>query len=93
MTYRIEYGKRGDSPSGGQFYYIYDDDQLIARYWHDHRGDDCGIDFVSGNSEDWPFSHLGQVLAGGGPLPLTLTNEAIVFLETRKSSGNSGSHT
>jgi len=87
MSYRIEYEERGKDQNGGHFYYIYDDERLIARFWHDHRGDAFEVEPVFGDVADCPFQRLTDVMQGGGPQPLTLTDEAIAYFEKRKLSG------
>ena len=46
----------------------------VARYWHDQKGDEHGIDFVSGLSGCWPVGKMTDFLTGGGPQPLGLSD-------------------
>jgi hypothetical protein len=64
-------------------YNIYDDGILIARYGHDYRGDDHGIDFVNGTNEFWPVGRMAEFVEGGGPSPLVLTERAISYIEQK----------
>jgi hypothetical protein len=61
-------------------YEIFDGTRLVARYWHDFRGDDHGIDFVDGRSEQWPVGRMTDFLTGGGPHPLRLSAAAVAYL-------------
>jgi hypothetical protein len=61
-------------------YRIYEDGRLIADYWHDHRGDDHGIEFVDGKKEHWPVGRMTEFLEGGGKLPLSLSTAAVDYL-------------
>jgi hypothetical protein len=85
MSYRIE---QDDSSNRASFrpytYRIYQDDRLIARYWHDHRGDEHGIEFVGGTREDWPVGRMIDFVEGGGPEPLRLSDRAVAYLKARK---------
>lgn len=55
VSYRIEQDDSTKRRSFGEYTYrIYDGDRLIAKYWHDHRGDEHGIEFTDGRTEDWP---------------------------------------
>ncbi len=83
MTYRVE---RVDAPrkSFGEYKYrIYRDGILVAHYWHDYRGDEHGIDFVSGRSETWPVGRMVEFVEGGGPKPTTLSRRAEAYIEER----------
>ena len=53
-------------------YCIYDGDRIIARFWHDFRGDEHGIDLISGSPFDWPFARATDFIEGGGSEPLRL---------------------
>lgn len=66
-------------------YEIFDSPRLVARYWHDFRGGDHGIVFVDGRSEEWPVGRMTDVLTGGGPSPLDLTDAAVAYLEEKLS--------
>lgn len=56
---------------------------LVASYWHDFRGDEHGIKFIGGRSEDWPVGQVVDFLQGSGPEPLRLTEKAIEYLIAR----------
>ena len=91
MNYRIEHDnsvKR--EPSGNYNYRIYDGDRLIARFWHDFRGDEQGIDFVDGPSEGSPFGRVSEFIEGGGVAPLLLSGRAMVYLKERQLSFRGG---
>jgi hypothetical protein len=62
-------------------YRIYRDGQLIARYWHDYRGDEHGIDFINGTGELGPVGRMTDFIEGGGPQPLVLSKRAIAYLD------------
>ena len=87
MIYRIE---QDDSSKRESFephtYRIYQDDRLIARYWHDFRGDEHGIEFVNGVSEDWPVGRMIDFISGGGPESLLLSEQAVAYLNKRSQS-------
>ncbi len=80
MTLKIEQVHSSRLPFDEYRYNIYDDELLIARYWHDYRGDDHGIDFVNGPSEFWPVGRMAEFVEGGGPKPLVLTDRAISYI-------------
>ncbi len=65
---------------GDYRYNIYKDGQLIARYWHDYRGDDHGIEFTNGKTEDGLPGRMVEFITGGGPQPLGLSERAIAYL-------------
>ena len=64
-------------------YEILDGSRIVARYWHDHRGDEHGIDFVSGLSEGWPVGRMTDFLTGGGSKPVVLSVAAVAYLESK----------
>jgi len=66
-------------------YLIFAGDRLVARYWHDHRGDEHGIEFVDGRRDDWPVGRMTDFLTGGGPVPLGLSEAAVNYLRTKVS--------
>ena len=57
-----------------------DDGLPVATYWHDHRGDDHGLEFANGTTDRWPVGRMTDFLAGGGPQPLRLTEAAVAYL-------------
>ncbi len=82
MSYRIEHDDSAIRESFGPYYFrIYKDDQLIARYWHDYRGDDYGIEFLKATTQKWPFRVISDFIEGGGPEPLKLTQWAVAYLD------------
>ena len=83
MSYRIEQDTR--ESLGEYTYRIYDGDRLIARYWHDHRGDEHGIEFQNGTRDDWPVGRMVDFIEGGGPQPPTLSAKAIAYLDSKRS--------
>ena len=54
---------------------------MIARYWHDHRGDEHVIEFADGRREACPLGRTTDFLEGGGPEPLSLTARAVAYLD------------
>jgi len=86
---RIEQDDSTKRRSFGEYTYrIYDGDRLIAKYWHDHRGDEHGIEFTDGRSEDWPVGRMIEFIGGGGPEPLRLSERAQVYLNEHRSGGS-----
>ena len=83
MVFRIEQDDRdGNEGLGPSIYCIYSGNQLIARFWHDCRGDDHGIDLLTGTKRDWPFRELSGFIAGGGPEPLEITVRGVSYLQS-----------
>jgi hypothetical protein len=79
VRYRIEQ-ESGRDASGNYIFRIYSNDRLVARYWHDYRGDEHGIEFVTGKKQACP----GQVvnfITGGGAQPLALSEQAASYLD------------
>ena len=78
--------KRVDSKreSFGEYQYnIYQHGRLVARYWHDYRGDDHGIEFMNGEKEGWPVGPMIEFITGGGPQPLGLSARAVDYLKSK----------
>ena len=84
MTYRIEQDTSKRESFGSYRYRIYEHDRLIAHYWHDHKGDEHGIEFVDGRREDWPVGRMIDFIEGGGPQPLVLSARAIAYLKQKR---------
>lgn len=85
MTFRIEQDDtKARRPTGEYTYRIYDGDRLIARYWHDLRGDDHGIEFIDGRTEFWPVGRMIEFLEGGGPEPIRLSRRAVKYLKAQQ---------
>ena len=83
MAFRIEqYDSDGRESFGPYTYRIYDGDRLIARFWHDYRGDDHGIDLLVGTKLDWPFGRFFEFVSGGGPEPLCVTERGVSYLQS-----------
>ena len=78
--YSIKHGDIERDTSGNYQYEIFRDTELVARYWHDYRGDDHGIKFLNGSSESSPIGQIIDFLIGGGPQPLTLSKAAQDYL-------------
>ena len=85
MSYRVERVETQREPFAAHWYRIYRDDRLPARYWHDYRGDEHGIEFLDGTSEVGPVGRMEDFLEGGGPSPLVLSRQAIAYLDQRLS--------
>ncbi len=82
MSFRIEQDDSNQRESFGPYTCrIYDGDRVIARFWHDYRGDDHGIDLLCGSKLDWPFARMTDFIEGGGPEPLRLSARAITYLQ------------
>jgi hypothetical protein len=90
MTYRLEPDESPRQAFGEYRYVIYKGSVLIARYWHDHRGDDHGIEFASGASESWPVGRMVEFLEGGGGRPIILTARAVAYLDEKLHTGAIG---
>jgi hypothetical protein len=80
VSYTIERVDAQRDSSGNYRYRIYEDARLIAHYWHDHRGDEHGIEFVDGASRPRPVGRMADFIEGGGPEPLTLSARAVAYL-------------
>ena len=83
MTYRIEQNKSTRKDFSEYTYKIFKDDKLVAKYWHDYRGDEHGIEFTNGKKEDSPVGKMTTFIEGGGPKPLSLSQKAIAYLNDR----------
>jgi hypothetical protein len=64
-------------------YQILSDGKIVAKYWHDYRGDDHGIRFNDGFTEECPVGHMTDFITGGGPQPLGLSENAIAYLKKK----------
>jgi len=78
VRYRIEQDAGRDA-FGNYSYRIYSGSQLVARYWHDYRGDEHGIEFVKGESLPCP-GQMTDFIKGGGPEPLVLSERATSYI-------------
>jgi hypothetical protein len=81
MDYSVEQDAARRQGFANYTYRIYKGGQLVARFWHDFRGDENGVEFVSGGSEYAPLGGRSDFLQGGGPEPLTLTARAAAYLD------------
>jgi hypothetical protein len=79
VRYRIEQGSGRDA-SGNYIFRIYNNDRLVARYWHDYRGDEHGIEFVNGKKQTCP-GQAASFITGGGQPPLVLSEQAASYLD------------
>lgn len=86
MAFRIEQEHIERAPFGEYRYCIYFGSDLIARYWHDYRGDEHGIEFVDGRYEGWPVGRMIDFVEGGGPVPLALSARAQSYLRDKVGS-------
>lgn len=82
MAYRIE-SEPGRDKFGNYRFRIYRDEKLVAHYWHDYRGDEHGIDFVSGKSDPWPIGRMTDFVEGGGPKPLKLSARGVAYMDEK----------
>ena len=64
---------------GNYNYEIYRGTELVARYWHDFRGDEQGLTMIGGKRASPPGS-CSEFIAGGGGNPLTLTEAAVELI-------------
>lgn len=88
MTFTVKHVQKTRESFGEYRYGIYEDGNLIAYFWHDYRGDDNGIEFINGISANEPVGTRSGFLLGGGPQPLTLSKEAIAYInQNRPKSG------
>jgi hypothetical protein len=85
MSFTIEYSKERPRGFDNVTYLIYEDGHLIARYWHDFRGEEHGIDFLNGYTDDWPVGQRSDFVQGGGPEPLVLSERAVAYLKDKIS--------
>lgn len=84
MSYTIQQIRSADRPQVPEYQYrVYKDDRFIATYWHDHRGDEHGIEFADGTKDEWPVGRVVDFIEGGGPQPLVLSARAVAYLNAR----------
>jgi hypothetical protein len=84
-AFTVKQVSKDPEPAGNYNYEIYRGSTLIARYWHDFRGDEHGITFLNGTTEERPLNQVTDFLKGGGPQPLTLSDAAAQFLDAHAS--------
>lgn len=82
MTYEVEHERDDQAASMIHSYRIMSNGGMVARYWHDHRGDEHGIEFPDGRREGWPVGRSIDFHVGGGPEPLRLTPRAVAYLDS-----------
>ena len=71
-----------DSESFGNYNYdIYLGTKLVAKYWHDFRGNDHGLYLPNVQKQYSLPCRMTEFMSGGGPNPLVLTDWAMQFLE------------
>lgn len=83
MSFEIKLADSKRDSFGEYQYNIYEQGRLVARYWHDYRGDDHGIEFINGKKEDWPVGRMVDFITGGGPQPLGLSERAVAYLKSK----------
>lgn len=83
MSFEIEQVDAKRESFGDYRYNIYEDGRLVARYWHDYRGDEHGIEFLDGRSEQSLAGPMVEFITGGGPQPLVLSERAIAYLNDK----------
>lgn len=83
MGFEIKHAESKRESFDAYRYNIYENGRLVARYWHDHRGDDHGIEFLNGTTEDWPVGRMVEFITGGGPQPLALSDRAVAYLNNK----------
>ena len=81
MSYRIIQLDKPRESFGNYEYSIFNGDRLVAKYWHDYRGDEHGIEFTNGPRKSWPVGRMIDFIEGGGPKPLSLSVKAIAYLD------------
>ena len=85
MSYSIQpVPSAGRAPLDRHEYRIRKDGRHLAVYWHDHRGDDHGLEFADGTKEAWPVGRVTDFLEGGGPRPLLLSARAVAYLDAHQ---------
>nr|WP_298724858.1 hypothetical protein [uncultured Steroidobacter sp.] len=83
MSFEVKHADSKRGSFGEYRYDIYKDGRLVARYWHDYRGDDHGIEFLNGTTEEWPVGRMVEFITGGRPQPLELSERAVAYLNER----------
>jgi hypothetical protein len=84
MAFAVRQIASGEKPVLVYRYQIFEGPRLIARYWHDHRGDEHGIEFIDGEHEAWPVGRMTDFLTGGGRLPFGLSDAAAQYLRRKR---------
>jgi hypothetical protein len=81
--YTIRHATSKRESFGNYEYEILKDNEIIAHFWHDYRGDEHGIKFMDGTTDNCPSDNITDFIKGGGPEPFSLTPTAIEWLEKR----------
>jgi len=83
MSYIIDQIQETRESFGPYRYKIFKDNQEVAIYWHDYRGDSMGIIIrETGFEVDPPFGRCSDFVTGGGPQPLRLSKKAKQYLDS-----------
>lgn len=83
--FRIEQKEERSAQSFGNYEYeVFENENLIAIYWHDYRGNEHGINFIKGKKISSIPSTMPDFLLGGGPQPHELSEFAINFINKNK---------
>lgn len=83
MAFEIKHVEHNRESFGEYQYDIVQGGRVIARYWHDYRGDYHRIEFADGKTEDCPLGRVVDFVTGGGPNPLRLSKKAIAYLNLK----------
>jgi hypothetical protein len=78
---------REREPFGDYEYEVRREGVLVARFFHDYRGDGCWVVFPDGRGEE-VGAGVPNFLEGGGGQPLRLTDTAVRFLTARLPAGD-----
>jgi len=82
MSYSVDQIQETRESFGPYRYRILKNGEEFAIFWHSYRGECEGIKIISTNyEEDPPFGMCSAFLAGGGPLPLRLSDTAQAYLD------------
>ena len=85
VSYRIEMNGTCLESFDGFEFNIYKDDTLIAKYWHDERGDDQEIEFINGVKESHPIGRMIDFINAGDLEPMSLSEKAVEYLNKNTS--------
>jgi hypothetical protein len=86
QRFSIRQRPRERTPGANYEYDILDGSDVIAGYWHDFRGDEHGIVFADGRSEDRPVGRPADFIMNGGPFALRLSSAAVAYLTRLRES-------
>ena len=86
-SFTVKQLARDREPFGNYRFEIYRGYVRVARYWHDHRGEEHGIELLDGTSEAWPVGRMTDFLEGRGLGPFRLSAAAVAWLERRLRGG------